>query len=411
MNGVGLFDGFAGFLNFDEEHSAQALRTGLVVPDANVLLNLYKYNEATRVDMLRALGSVGDRLFVPHQVLVEFWRNRRRILTEHRDSIAKIQESLLKVPERVQQEIDRYRRITRDENELLHGGLAQLAADAESLVALMQTALDAVVDPVAPTANDPVLQMLAELSGGRVQPRPDEVTWEALTSEGLSRAQALIPPGYLDADKTNGEYAAGDFLVWNAAITEAVRRKIPLVIVTGDIKEDWWSRSRGDLMGPRPELVEEFRALGGETVVLMQPTTFLRVARDYLRVKVASKSIEDAAEVRAVWSVEAVLELLRRLDEEQAWQAEVLRAAAAGGGALTRKAIYRIAGRDSSGKLTGWTKPLHRITRDIQEQGLTEAEVSDLLTMTYEAGNLAVIQVSPVVADALALEQPEVESS
>lgn len=421
MDGVGLFDGFAGFLNFDEEHSAEALRKGLVVPDTNVLLNLYKYNEATRQDMLRALSSAGNRLFIPHQVLVEFWRNRRRVLNEHRDSILKIHDSLLKVPERVQQELDRYRRITRDENDALEAGLSQLAADTKNLAAVVEAALSEVVDPAAPTADDPVLKALGELARGCVQPRPDDDDWAALTAEGLRRAQDQIPPGYLDADKDKDEYAAGDFLVWEAATTEAIRRKVPLVVVTGDVKEDWWSRSRGDLMGARPELVDEFQARGGRSVVLMQPTTFLRVARDYLRVEVAPKSIEDAEDVaskslddtdelREPWTPEQVCELLRRLDEEGAWQAEVLRKAATRGGSLSRKAIYRIAGRDPLSKLTGWSRPISRITRQLQEEGLTGGEAYELFTMTWEAGNMQSVHVSSVVVDAVSAEQAEGET-
>ena len=37
--------------------------------DANVLLNLYRYNESPRDDLLEVLQKVGDRLWVPHQVI------------------------------------------------------------------------------------------------------------------------------------------------------------------------------------------------------------------------------------------------------------------------------------------------------------------------------------------------------
>ncbi|NEB93188.1 DUF4935 domain-containing protein [Streptomyces bauhiniae] len=50
--------------------------SGLVVLDTNVLLNLYRSNESTRRDTLAALARLRERLWIPHQVLAEFWRNR-----------------------------------------------------------------------------------------------------------------------------------------------------------------------------------------------------------------------------------------------------------------------------------------------------------------------------------------------
>ncbi|WP_425588779.1 PIN-like domain-containing protein [Streptomyces thinghirensis] len=46
--------------------------------DTNVLLNLYRSNESTRRDTLAALARLRERLWIPHQVLTEFWRNASR---------------------------------------------------------------------------------------------------------------------------------------------------------------------------------------------------------------------------------------------------------------------------------------------------------------------------------------------
>jgi predicted nucleic acid-binding protein len=58
----------------------------MVVPDTNVFLNLYRYTSATRDDLFAALGSLGSRLWVPHQVLVEFWRNRESALRDPQET-------------------------------------------------------------------------------------------------------------------------------------------------------------------------------------------------------------------------------------------------------------------------------------------------------------------------------------
>lgn len=46
------------------------------VVDANVLLNLYRYSDATRNELMKALESLRDRIYITHQAASEFLRNR-----------------------------------------------------------------------------------------------------------------------------------------------------------------------------------------------------------------------------------------------------------------------------------------------------------------------------------------------
>ena len=72
----GLYDGFEGYRVSASSELAEALLHGLVAVDANTLLNLYRYNSGTTDDLFNVLERLGSRLFVPHQSLREFWRNR-----------------------------------------------------------------------------------------------------------------------------------------------------------------------------------------------------------------------------------------------------------------------------------------------------------------------------------------------
>ena len=49
----------------------------LVVLDASVLLNLYDYRESKRGKLFTLLQDFGDRLWIPHQVALEYQRNRK----------------------------------------------------------------------------------------------------------------------------------------------------------------------------------------------------------------------------------------------------------------------------------------------------------------------------------------------
>ena len=44
--------------------------------DTNVLLNLYLYDKKTLNDFLKVLKVVNERLWIPHQVALEFQKNR-----------------------------------------------------------------------------------------------------------------------------------------------------------------------------------------------------------------------------------------------------------------------------------------------------------------------------------------------
>ena len=90
--GSGLFDTFEAYKTPTEADYQRLLTDGIVIPDANVFLNLYRYNEQTRDDLLSVLRGLGDRLWIPHQVVAEFWRNREAVLQDPRDTAITIRE-------------------------------------------------------------------------------------------------------------------------------------------------------------------------------------------------------------------------------------------------------------------------------------------------------------------------------
>lgn len=63
---AGLFDGFEGYRVVTDAEKRHALKTALVAVDANVLLNLYRYNSRTTNDLLAIFEKLGNRLVVPH---------------------------------------------------------------------------------------------------------------------------------------------------------------------------------------------------------------------------------------------------------------------------------------------------------------------------------------------------------
>ena len=100
------------------------------------------------------------------------------------------------------------------------------------------------------------------------------------------------------ADKSKSDDSAvGDYLVWEETLLEAEQRKLDVLVVTGDVKEDWWRRERGQMRGPRPELVEELRKRARTRLFMLRPESLLVHAQTALKIEVAKESVQDVERV------------------------------------------------------------------------------------------------------------------
>jgi hypothetical protein len=148
----------------------------------------------------------------------------------------------------------------------------------------------------ADTAKDLVLAGLEPILRGRVGAGLDGTEHKTALEEAKRRAEAKRPPGYKDSGK-QGAGPAGDYLIWAQTLREAKQRRRDVLIVTGDVKEDWWRREHGELRGPLPELAEEMRNVAGTRLFMLRPESLLLHARRILQVNVRDESVDDIERV------------------------------------------------------------------------------------------------------------------
>jgi hypothetical protein len=91
-----LRDKFPGYYRRSEGELDQIWQDGLVVFDANVLLNLYRYSEGTRDELLEVLRGAQHQLWLPYQVAEEFHRDRLTVIRTQKKAYSAIRESLKK---------------------------------------------------------------------------------------------------------------------------------------------------------------------------------------------------------------------------------------------------------------------------------------------------------------------------
>jgi len=202
---------------------------------------------------------------------------------------------------------------------------------------------------------------------------------------------AGLPPGYQDKGKGD-DLAAGDYFVWTQLLEEATRRHSDVLLITGDVKEDWWRRERGQTRGPRLELVDELRNRCGGRLFMLRPESLLQHAKDVLDVAVSDASVQDVERVdRSLsvdesggWTLEGVQELLDRLSREGQPQADISRFAAENDGFVSREKVYELAAFDESRMLRGFTRPPNRIAQQLRDDGIIPNGAVDVLTAVYD---------------------------
>jgi hypothetical protein len=290
-----LRDQFAPYYPPGPSVISAALRTGLVTPDSNVLLAPYRLEPQARDELLSALEKLGERLWIPHQVGLEFHRNRLGVIAAQEAFFGRTRGDLEAA---MSSYLTRLRSFT--------SRIAMPQARARELEQPIRDAHAQVQDQVtsAEEANevhlshrdsDDVLTRLEALfDGGRVgEPMPPDA-FEAALKEAKRRLERRIPPGYSDREKAD---PFGDYLAWRQLLDEAAVRRVSVVLVTDDQKGDWMRREHGLAIGPRPELYEEMSAATGASFLLMSTATFLRHAEEYLSVTVSPETVEQAREL------------------------------------------------------------------------------------------------------------------
>lgn len=275
---------------------------GTVVLDTNVLFALYRFSTAERERLLHVLEQVQDRLWVPHQVALEYQRARESVIRAQAGQYESVV-SLVAAPtlERLTGELGGLRlpAAVRSEAEALLSDYVEAAKQAAQPFVERANALVAshVVTQEEGRRHDPVRERLDLYLAGRVGPRVDDRTRTARIQEALERYEEEVPPGFKDSKKDSDELRAGDYLLWRELLDHAssLSETDSLLFVTGDVKIDWFTRD-GD---PRPELRREFAEVSPATYHQVSYSDFLKLANEHLDSRVPIHTIDRADDIQS----------------------------------------------------------------------------------------------------------------
>ena len=263
---------FFGWYRRTPEELSTIWDAALFVPDANILLHCLRHPENVREPLLSLFEVLRDSLWIPYQVGLEFHRNRLDVEFGS---------------------LDAYDRIVKDCTALFgqaRDRLLQLGAHPVINVDREVDVLDGFITEFEdrlrtyegnhPTqAISEALDRLTDLLNGHVGEKWSSDKLKYLKKEGEERYNNKIPPGYRDSNKGDEQYGKyGDLIIWKDMIAKAKEEARPVIFISDDAKEDWWWIHRGKKLGPRPELIQEFKECTDQTFHIYQLPQFLRIA-------------------------------------------------------------------------------------------------------------------------------------
>lgn len=269
-----MHEKFPGWYPKKPEAIAKLWDTATFVPDANVLLHCLRHTTVVRDELLRLFEALGDALWIPYQVGLEFQHNRLDVelgALDAYDALIKDQEAI------IDKARDRLRQLRAHPAIDVQKELAALDMFMFDFKGRMETAREA-----HPSAEiDSVLHKLTKLFEHRIGEKWSAERLVALKKEGEDRYAKKIPPGYKDQKKNAGEYNKfGDLIIWKDIVAKARTDNKPVIFISDDAKEDWWWIHRGRKMGPRPELIEELLGEAGQDFHIYEFSQFLRFAAE-----------------------------------------------------------------------------------------------------------------------------------
>lgn len=312
----------------------EAIKTALIVFDTNALLNFYGLSQASRKKLFDLMETLGDQRWIPHQVALEFHRNRIGLVDKNHEAYHKIPAEISAALNRIRQlcEAQDILRAEQDTTRLLD----RFAADGQALIDHLQKCGTALPKH---SLQDPIAEKFADLFESRVGPPPEsQDALAALCENGDARYEAGIPPGFGDKNKKESylhgklQYAAkfGDLIIWRQILAhvKSLQAKHPrhLMYVTDDSKKDWWMMAGSNTLGPRPELAIELKEADPQWSLWMYTSSrfFQEVARikDGKLDETVIEDVEHAAKAGQLAIAEKYFDFSEPLHDEEMTKTE-----------------------------------------------------------------------------------------
>lgn len=294
-------------------------KEGIFIFDSNVLLDLYRLPESAKNDLVGVLRNekFNNRIWIGFQVIMEFLNNRLTVIGDQKNMFSKIKI----LTEKLITEIENLSTTYKTEIEKLkltqkhslinpdeYINIDNLKQTTEVYIAFLKHLENLEIKQNDVNDTDDIKELIINIFNNKIGESFDKDNLESIYKDGTKRYETKIPPGFMDSKKEGSyffedkEYIRkfGDLILWKEIIKLSNDKKLKyVVLVTGDIKEDWWEEKRGKKIGARKELLNEIYTQCPELDVfhLYNTSTFLKFAKEEIDKTIKDSSISETLEL------------------------------------------------------------------------------------------------------------------
>lgn len=285
---------FPGYFRLPDEQVEKIWTEAIFVFDTNTLLNLYRYSETTRNDVIKILVKLKseNRVWLPHQVAFEYLKGRAGAIHSqvkaYTDTMSALRELEGKFDNKNQHPF--LKEETKHSLEKLFSEITDELAEGEKI-------------HKSRFHDDPIKNELTEIFKDIVGSPFSEEQLIKLFKDGEGRYKNSVPPGYKDINKgssndfTEKMRIYGDLILWQQTLDMAKDKKRDVIFITDDQKEDWWLIEHNQTFGARPELIAEFNLKAGGYLLMYRPGHFVIEAQNKLGSNINPATVSEIKQV------------------------------------------------------------------------------------------------------------------
>lgn len=280
--------------NLQKEDEKNLWKECLFVFDTSSLLNLYEYSQHTREQILNKLfNNLKGRLWITGWIKREFIRNRQGTLKKPIQHYQELQNTHLKTIENHLSQIISKTKTDTKHPHLSGDSMANFEASFRKFRDDLEKEIQKRLEEIEGLSNnDLVLETLKEKF--QCGDQYDFNRLYKIAKKGEERYRLEIPPGFLDQKDKSGMSVFGDLIIWFQIIDISRKTKKPIILITDDLKEDWWLlKSKGKIDRPREELIDEMDCLAGNRFWMYHSAQFLEISNSLIKDQINEEAIQE----------------------------------------------------------------------------------------------------------------------
>jgi predicted nucleic acid-binding protein len=334
-----VINSFEGYLPISEEKLLEIISTGIIAFDTSSLFNLYRSTPKTTSEILNYIESIESRLFLPFMVALEYHSNRSAILSQQRQIYDAINKKVSDFESFIEQCFINEQHMNLEKSEIE----AIIKPFIHSLDKYLRKSKDSHPNYLI---NDPIRNRLIKIFSNSTGRKKTAEQLENLYKIAEARFLKKVPPGFKDYSskekqtKISGDLVIesryADYLIWDEIIENGQLRNLDTILITDEKKPDWIWEEYGYRIGPRPELITEYKEKTGREFYILDLLSFLkRIRNNNGGAKITENTIREISNTASI-----------------SWREEVINAFKALGGTATLDQIYSYIERSTARQLT-----------------------------------------------------------